>query len=691
MMIRFKSECRMTWVQDGGSEGDGHSEEVCERVPIQDWDVTPINITTVPYKKGAALPSGYFINVVHFPELHLWEDSPYSDYRYKIRVEYSNSSVAWLSFSSPELEGEVFSPLNLSSSYISLNFKNVSQLSPGTYNAVVYIEAYGIEASAEHFVEHNPTPINVNFVVEAGDDASGVYADKKDYYVTYNKTTGVLSGDTLITIYNIIPDVVSLGKKPYGLSFLWSGSFDPVRTMLQMKLSSTALSAGDYTETLTLIYDGVNSEEDVRIHLKVVEGSVPTPEDFDVVPKIFSYIVAKQPNEFKSGTASLVNPQELNITVAVKPSFIDKAVISGDQLRFTTVGSSALAVGNYSGEIVLQSGSVTKKVMIYMKVAQGLTSDFKGKAYYFALDGHKVTITKTNPIASYAVIEMNMFFKAFGEEYREIQRYSYPYFKDKIEFEPGEDVQDFFIRCKSCASAGYQMNLAPVSISVKEYDAEDNELQESVLKSIFFAPGKTPKCFPLWTDFGVRRTFPESKIRLNLDVKKDYDILARLYAQYSERRPSVSPVMEVHAFDFNRESFSAGDKQFLDFQGYQLIPFPAPGSVVHLLFETHNLVLDWFSCPGEYQKKYEFKHLFDESGRQKFGSLETENIVLNTGWLLREEIAVVNAILKSRICFLYIEGAWVAVKATSKKNEIYDTLSSKYNMEIEFNIKTDER
>lgn len=692
MSQRFKLIRDCHW----GSTGQDDAEEICieHRIPIYEWEVNPVSITATPYRQGDNLPTNYFINIIHFPELNLWEDSRYSNYRYKIRVEYSNSSVEWLDFSASELNGNTFSPLDLQSSKVSLIFKNVNQLSPGTYNAVVYIEAYGIaygSNSGEYFVEHNPTPININFKVEPGDNDGGVYADKQDYYLTFNKSTNTLSGDTLITVYNIIPDVVSVQNVPYGLSIQGGGGTNPVRTTFLMGLQSTQLPVGNYTEKLKLVYDGVNSQEEVNIHLNVVDDDTPITPDFDIAPKIFSYIVTKQPSEFKTGEVSISNPQNLDIQVTLKPSFIDTAVIINNKLTFTTVDSADLQIGDYSGEVVLQSGDVTKKVMVYLKVAQGLASDFNGKAYYFALDGHKVTITKTNPIASYAVVEMNMFFKAFGVEHSEVQKYSYPYFKDKIVFEPGQDVQDFFVKCTEHTPAGYQMNLAPVSISVKEYDAEDNELQESRLNHIFFAPGKTPKCFPLWTDFSVRRTYENSKIRINADIQKQHDELNSLYQNYSESKSASLSKLEVHAFDFERSKFHIGANDVVVGNNYTLIPFPNEDNLIHLFFENQNLVLDWFSCPGNFQEKYDFKHLFDDAEKVKFGSLESKNIVLNTGWILREEVEVINAILKSRICFIQIGDKMIAAKAITKKNELYDTLSSRFNMELEFNIYTDER
>lgn len=693
MSIRLKRVCEdPKWVQDGEDSADGHEVEVCHIEPIQDWEINPESSLILPnYKEGAPPPSGYYINIVHFPELHLWEHTKYTDYRYKLRVEYANKGVEWLDFSAPELSGGIFSPLNIEHSKVSIIFKNLAQLAPGTYEAVVYLEAYGVASSGtEYYVEHRV--LSIRLPVVAGERDRGVYTDKKDYYLTFNKVTANLSGDTLITLFNIVPDVVSLASVPFGLGVEYGSGVDPVRTTFLLSLSSSNLSAGDYTKKLVINLEGINSQTEVNIHLKVVDtSSPPIVENFEVNPGSFRFEMLRNPSETRSGLVQITNPSDGAINLVAKPSFIDQVSFSTREFRFTTVASDTLQLGEYSGAIVLRRGSITKSIQVVLKVSEGVSSDFFGKPYYFALDGHQVRMHKSKAAASYARIGLEMDFHGFGESHTERQEYMYPYFKGQIVFTPGEEVQDFFVRCKEKPDQGYQMSLAAVTIIIKEYTAEDQLLQQYRLGPIYFAPGKTPKCFPLWTDFPVRRVYENSVIRLNADGLSKHPALNQLSKKYHVPKVLPRDKKSVYAYQFERSLLSVPHLEPVLASGYTLLPFPNVAPVVSVFFETHNLVLDWFTCPGEYQKKYEFKHLTDEAGKEKYGSLESENIVLNTGWILREEIAVVNAILKSRICFLEIEGEVIPARAITKKNEIYDTLSSRYNLEIEFNIKTDER
>ncbi|MEJ8598548.1 hypothetical protein JSO62_07570 [Riemerella anatipestifer] len=661
-----------------------------KQAPIQEWFVYPNNINLPPYKQGAEIPTGHRLSV-HFPELHLWNECPYDVVKFKIRAEYSGTSVEWLNFSIignfPTLDANgVFSPNFPSSANIGISFKNFRQLPVGTYSASIYLEAFGVDNSGEHYIEHYQPPIQVSLEVQEG-DGEAPPTDNDTKYLTYNKSTKELSGDTVITTNYYIADVNS----------------HSLINAIRLSDNQIKFSINSTTETLNVgVHKGsimarerqagtLYQQHVYPFEINVIEPNKPT---FEATPDVFNFIVAKNNKEVKTGVSSISNPNQLPIEIPLKPQFIETVSIENGNLVFTTKNSQQLQVGNYSGDIVLQSGDIIKKIRVYLRVAEGIKSDFNGKPYYFALDKHKVTLTKTNPRASYAKVRLDMHYRAYGEEYRESQEYSYTYLKDEIIFYPGDDIQDFFIRCKNLqplSEVGYQMGLSPVKISVKEYDADDRELSELTLNHILFAPGKTPKCFPIWTDFPTRSVYEQSVVRLNTTASPNNTEIDRLYSVYNEPKPNYDSSFEVFAYNLERSKFNVAAKEVLSTEKLTFIPLPSVDKAIHIFFENQNLVLDWFTCPGEYQKNYDFKHIFDESGNVKYGSLETENIILNTGWILKEEIELINAIIKSRICFIVIDGNTIIAKPTSKKNEVFDTVSSKFNMDIEFNIKTDAR
>lgn len=150
--------------------------------------------------------------------------------------------------------------------------------------------------------------------------------------------------------------------------------------------------------------------------------------------------------------------------------------------------------------------------------------------------------------------------------------------------------------------------------------------------------------------------------------------------------------MEVHAFTFERKN--AGDeKEIINAGTVQFIPFPeAPsGRIVHIFFENQNLVLDWFSCSGHYHWNYRFSHILNEYTAEKSSTLETQILTINTGWILKEEILLINALIKSRICFIILDGEIIKARPISVKNEMQHSDETLFSMDLEFNIKQNER
>ncbi|MDO4763528.1 MAG: hypothetical protein Q4A00_04010 [Flavobacteriaceae bacterium] len=698
MATRYKNEeiC-IQW----GESDDGY-DRICEvytteSVPIREWELNPSGINT-HYTRGGAIPE--FTLVVQFPELSEWNERNYDDVHYELVVQYQGNATNWLDFRSKDLRGLEFTKANIERSDVELIFRNLINLPVGTHTANIIVKAFEKRGSAKTFIENSPT-LPVKIAIK-GDSTTPAVNDP-DYRarsLSYHKNTRVLSGDTAIVI-NDVSSFDFVEEHPY-FSFQLSKTATQSTIQITAKPELQQLGVGVSAQSIRLMKRRGNFFverrkffRDIPITLNVMENN--TPATFSVSPTDFSFSVSKDTAEVKEGTAAIMNPSNLNIQLGATPNFLERVRIENGALKFQTKSPTGLNVGAYSGEIVLRSGNITRRVQVALNVVNTLKSDFKGSAYYFALDKNKVSIERTNPLASYVEICLEMYYRGQGKEHREKQKYAQHYFQDKIEFYPGEEVQDFFIRQSAYSGvqlAQYQYHFAVVNIIIREFSAEDEQLSELRLDNIFFAPGKKPKCFPIFTDFCKRRTFSNSKIRLNTDVLSEKPSINALFEKYTETKPTLPRKFEVYAYHFDRDKFrSTEEKKILVASPLEFIPFPEPRGkkVVHLFFENQNLVLDWFSCAGEHQKKWDFQHITDEQTGEKFATLETETLVLNTGWILREEIELVNAIIKSRICFIVIDDEVIKARPMSKKNEIYNTAENLFSMDLEFNIKQNER
>ena len=350
-------------------------------------------------------------------------------------------------------------------------------------------------------------------------------------------------------------------------------------------------------------------------------------------------------------------------------------------------------MGNYSGDVILKSGSVTKAININLSVLQAIIHDFTNANYFFALDKNKVILNKTNTSSTYVKMVLDMFFQGFGKTYQENQTYTFPFFQGSVEIYPGEEIQDFFIKAIDfvrVSNPQNQYNLA--NVNLKFYEMTDADVIVSIftLDNLKFAPGKKPKCFPFFTDHSVRSTYPLSLINISVDKLSDKTEIVDLYTQYQLSKPVFSNSLGIDNFQFERNKFLQNlENSIISNSKLQFIPLPSVDEVVHIEWENQNLVFDWFTAVKKTKETTEIEHITGESKlykEEKFDSSYSKPFTVNTGWIMEEEIDLISDLLMSRICIIHYSGKTVKAFPIGKKNELKDSENNKFSMDLEFKI-----
>ncbi|WP_313091956.1 hypothetical protein [Chryseobacterium flavum] len=680
MPIRTKQEIQYVLVCPAGHAGGSMCSTISTivEVPIRDWKINPPQLNKI-WQIGTAAPGQLFQDFT-FPELE-FVYTAYSNFRFKIKKNIASGAVDFINLTSAKLVGDTFTQTNLNTERVYCDFQNLDNLSVGNHVQPITIEAYGIDSNnQEHFVESFYTEISVT--VQAG---TGISTDKNVYNLTYNKADGLLSGDDKIIVFVTDPVTVTATEPFINLTQ------ESVNSQRHLKFQNNTViqnkAVGTYSGIVTIQIG--TAVKNVTVNLEVINDTTV----FYVKPSAFNTSLQKNLSETKQFSSNISNPNNLTITIDSKPSFIDTAVINNGALSFTTVNSSTLAVGNYSGEIILRAGTVTKKVTINISVVQAITHDFSGSNYYFAKDANKVVLNKTSSSSTYVKMTLKMFFNGFGQQYQEEEEYTFPYFKGSVEIYPGDEVQDFFIQAKDITTSlnpVYQFSLALVEMTFQEMNELDEVQSTFVLDNIFFAPGRKPKCFPIFTNYPLRGTYNQSVIKLSADRLSEHDELNKIYAQYTLPKPSHLPKFNVDQFTFLRSNFRPDLKRkIISSNIMQFVPLPDPEKVIHIEWENENLVFDWFSAAGEIKIPVDIDNVIGESEEyleEKFDSVDRKTITVNTGWILREEIDLITDLLKSRLCFIYAEGKRYKVFPITNKNELPDSGKNTFSMDIDFKI-----
>lgn len=684
MPIRTKKDVQYVINCPNGQTGGSacSTVSVLVDVPIRDWSINPPQLNKV-WQIGTPTP-GQLFQDISFPELEFVYTS-YPNFRFKIKKNLTAGSVDFVAFSSTKLIGDTFNQVNLISERVYCNFQNFDNLSAGTHVMPITIEAYGLDSgNQEHFVESFYTEISVT--VQPG---NGISTNKNIYNIQYNIADGLLSGDNKIIA--LVNDQVTTSVSDNFISLLQQSVNGQRHLMFQNNSVLQNKPVGNYTGTVTIQLG--SATKTVAVNLEVINDTT----QFYVDPLSFKFSLQKSLSESKTFSSNISNPNGLNIIVESNPSFIANAVINNNVLTFTTVNSSTLAIGNYSGEIILKSGNVIKKIVVDVSVLKGIIHDFSGQNYYFAKDPNKVVLSKTTNTSTYVKMNLKMFFNGFGQQFQENEEYAYPFFNGSVEIYPGQEVQDFFIRAKNISTSLNPVNqyhLALVEMTFEELDDSDQVLSTFILNNKYFAPGRKPKCFPLFTNYAVRRTFSDSIIKISTDRLSLKEEMAQLNAQYTIDPPVNISKFTVDQFTFLRNAFNPTLKKNIITNNLQsFIPFPDPEKVVHIEWENDNLVFDWFSAAGDVKIVSELDIIAGESDEyieEKFDSIERKILTINTGWVLYEEIDLISDLLKSRLCFIYSEGTRYKAFPITTKNELKNSVNNTFSMDMDFKLLIDE-
>ena len=657
-----------------------------DTVPIRDWGANPVSITAPNWNIGSAYPSPINLTIT-FPELSELEEYKTlypGGFRFKLKKAFTG--IDFVNVTGSALTGSVFNGVNLVEETVSVSFQNLDNLAVGLNSMDLLFEAYGLDSSGnEIYVEDSSIQniiVPVKLTVLSGSDFN---TNKNTYNVVFNKADNSLSGDANIIVYS--PSDVTANSPDNYIQLFQSSTASERILAFQNNANLQALSVGNYISSVTITRD--TTSKTVAVNIQVINDTT----QFYVSPTHFNFSLQRNLSEAHTVTVNISNPNNLSIVVDLKPSFISSAVISGSILTITTENSASLALGNYSGDIILKTGSVTKAISINLSVLQAIIHNFTNANYFFALDKNKVILNKTNTSSTYVKMVLEMFFQGFGKTYQENQTYTFPFFQGSVEIYPGEEIQDFFIKAIDFVRASNpqnQYNLANVNLKFYEMTDADVIVSSFTLDNLKFAPGKKPKCFPFFTDHSVRSTYPKSLINISVDKLSEKIEIVDLYTQYQLSKPVFSNSLGIDNFQFEREKFLQNlENSIISNSKLQLIPLPSVDEVVHIEWENQNLVFDWFTAVKKTKETTEIDHITGESKlykEEKFDSSYSKPFTVNTGWIMEEEIDLISDLLMSRLCIIHYSGKTVKAFPIGKKNELKDSENNKFSMDLEFKI-----
>ncbi len=324
--------------------------------------------------------------------------------------------------------------------------------------------------------------------------------------------------------------------------------------------------------------------------------------------------------------------------------------------------------------------------------------NFEIKPLMFCLDNNPLVFNAVNSDSKYVSLEISMFFNAYNQIYSVTQTYEEALMNGRATFYPGEEINDFFPEIESFVPSinndgilktSFLMNAAKVNLIIRELD-ERKENNAGVLNfnNLKYIPGKKPKAFPYLTNGRRRCTYNNSLIILSAtekDIEEENlgDISGETPLIHTPAQTDMVSYMTFKRKKANDNLLRAICNHFICFN-----PLPEIDEHIDVVFINQNLCPDIMSFSGEYEEYPELTHILSKKGESgvdfKAQVKRKRTLKLNTGWLFKEELNLLEELIESKICFINIENKWENYIPISKKPIGYNSEKTQYAQMVEF-------
>ncbi|WP_394265698.1 hypothetical protein [Bergeyella zoohelcum] len=483
--------------------------------------------------------------------------------------------------------------------------------------------------------------------------------DKSTYFISYNVSTDELEGD------------LSIQCNPAGTGANKNLKFHPSTTDLSfLKTGNETFSIQKGSSFDTLKHGLLNGEQvnypakeflstafssrpiyDFNVNIKVIASTGSEP--LSIFPNALKFHLDHSKGESKSKSVTLsVDSSTVSISA---PYWLTVEPIGGNQIEVVTANSAMLFPGIYTGQVIISDNvnQVTIDVIINVIEAEVIN---ELEQYNFCLDENKLYFHKYNLNSKFKKISILGTQDILGNIISFSEHYHVMYFNEKAEIDVGKKIHQFIKRNEllllNAPLKSHTMKPIKVEIHLEDLDEKFSSLDKVKLGDFYFYPGKRPKCYPLLTNHKFRRRVTGSKLLIP-------------YVE-GEIHPFAWGVLqtilngthrEVSTLKITDENMNFPKKK--NFGTVKVVTFPKTKHVIHVQWLNQNYCSEWASFTGEYQVKGSFNHTISRSvfsdKIKKYDSEKEKVIEINTGFILKDEISMIEEMMVSPLAFIELE------------------------------------
>lgn len=651
---------------------------------------------SLEYQIGGTAPTAQSL-VLNFGGNFSTQYPTYSNFRIKYYIDSTNVTLSGDDVSTLENEIDILG----SQANIDINFNNLDTLpSQNTIYISFVLEGYTDEGEigtgiwrAIDFIDHI-LYINVNPEIS-------ILPNKYIYEIQYLKTTGTFSGDTVISLLN------NTAAENCSVQLTQSAQYFAIQDA-SFATSTNIIAGVDLAQLATVTSNPLGIQAVLKNSAGVAVANfslkVSILENDDITANIneLEFELVKSKSETKTATFNLANPSGKAFTITA-PSFLTVSPSSGSSagtITVNTVNSSTLNIGDYSGNIVI-TFDTTKTVTIPVSLLvinffrSQLSSDFN-----FCLDKKLMKFYKIDAAGVFVRANLTITFKTPLETKTVERSYVVPYLEGKAEMDLGAILQTYYLKyiynilaeanVPNFFNAKLWYHPVTVSGNVEELDADYQVKNSEALNNLKFFAGKKPLAYPVLTNNLIRRRSADSKVIFSyITGATDINDFGADFTNYAVLPEKVAAVLKTETAD---QLFTWPTvKQFnIGVNPIKIITMPNNNQHINVAFFNSNLVPDWLTITGDYRIYDDYTHTISRNvisgNEEKFDSDKTKALSLNSGFILRTEIDILDELAESRMIFLEIDGEYYRGILTTNKINKKDSTEELISRELEFLI-----
>lgn len=575
-------------------------------------------------------------------------------------VIFSQPVSAWLSLGGPSINGSTVVMAGGNNKNISVQLHDIDTLPNGVYNAEIIFEASGTNNNIISI--YDVVSYFVTLTIFNNSSAS-ISVEKNQYNVFYNRQTDVLSGDINV---NIVNNTEPLNLKFIGDNFVTKENVIDAFTLEELNVATNVnLPNQGSVNVAGALYKSDNSKiANVNIYLTIGLNS-----DIFVDKDFLSYTINKATPQIANNSIYITNPENKNFTITA-PSWLTLSQNSGNTsvyITVSTVSSSNIGGGEYSDNIVLSYDNKNITIPVFLKVISFMT--FNPGSNNFCRDIPSIIFNRMNSSARIIRISVTAKFNLEGVESIKENIYFVPYVSEKASFNLGEKINNQYPRRKSdCFSIPENfllMKNAVVNIICEELDSNYVKLLSESLTDIKLFPGAKPLGYPLLSNFLFRKKNNRSVIFNSKIIGEEIRV---------DRIENSENIDELVYADKSVKYYN----------------FPKYFNIISIHFENNNLCPEWLTLTGEYKITSDFSHIYANSifknQNEKYDFSKVKMLNVNTGFILKEEILLVEKMVESQLAFIKIDDIIYRCFSTTAKLILDDSSEEVINRDVEFLI-----